>query len=416
MKKKNTQAVKKSAEGQNVNVGDKSKGKHIMCKLGLLVIAFCLGIGAYFVSGSLAADEVKQESATESPANQEPTLDEKVDKILAGMTDAEKVGQMVVIGVQGTVLDNDAAYMLGEYAVGGVILFDRNMESQGQVKELIDQLQANAHGTLPLFVAVDEEGGLVSRMEEALPPPPSQREIALTGDPAQAKEWAIKTAASLKSMGFNVNFAPVADVGLDSAMRMYSDDASVVTSFVEEAVKGYEAENMLCSLKHFPGIGRGVGDSHDSFVNVSADAETLRTTDFVPFKYMFDNSNQDNYWVMVTHVAYSDLDAENPASLSKVIMTDILRKDLGYQGIVITDDLDMGAIANYYDYNDVGVRAVLAGADMVMVCHEYEHGIAVYNGILQAVHSGQISQEQLDGSVRRIIKAKLQHIVDMDQQ
>ena len=215
----------------------------------------------------------------------------------------------------------------------------------------------------------------------------------------------------MKNIGFNVNFAPVADVGMDSAHRMYSDDADVVTKFVESAVQGYQSENMLCSLKHFPGIGKGDADSHHGFVNVSAAKDMLEAEDIKPFKYMIDNVDNDSYMVMVTHVTYSALDGNQPASMSPVIMKELLRNQLGYKGLIITDDMDMGAIANYYDYAQVGVDAIKAGADIVMVCHEYDHEIAVYNGILQAVQNGNISQEQLDDSVRKVIRAKLLHLV-----
>ena len=330
---------------------------------------------------------------------------------MSGMSQAEKVGQLIMIGVHGTTMNDDIAYMLQEFHIGGVILFDRNMESQEQVKELNRQLQEQVASGLPLFIAVDEEGGLVARMKDELPPPPAQRDVAMSGNPEDAKLLAARTASSLKNIGFNVNFAPVADVGMDSAHRMYSDDADVVTKFVESAVQGYQSENMLCSLKHFPGIGKGDADSHHGFVNVSAAKDMLEAEDIKPFKYMIDNVDNDSYMVMVTHVTYSALDGNQPASMSPVIMKELLRNQLGYKGLIITDDMDMGAIANYYDYAQVGVDAIKAGADIVMVCHEYDHEIAVYNGILQAVQNGNISQEQLDDSVRKVIRAKLLHLV-----
>ena len=376
----------------------------------VLSMVFCLGASICFFSGCMSANNTSQETAEEISA-QDLTVDEKVEKIIANMSDAEKAGQLVMVGVQGIAINDDIKYLLNEYNIGGVILFDRNMESQEQVAEFNKQLQASAGGELPLFIAVDEEGGAVARMKESLPPPPAQREIGMTGKPEHAKVWAAKTAQRLKNIGFNVNFAPVADVGQDSIGRMYSGDANIVVSFVEAAVNGYGMENMLCSLKHFPGIGRGKEDSHDDFVSVSAGEATLNNTDMHPFKYMIDHGNPDNYWIMVTHVTYSALDPDNPASLSKVVMTDLLRDKLGYKGIIITDDLDMGAIAKYYDYSDVGVRAIEAGADIVMVCHEYEHEIAAYNGILRAVESGRISKERLDSSVKRVIKAKLLHLL-----
>lgn len=348
---------------------------------------------------------------SELMSDSQMTLDEKAEKILNSMSDAEKVGQMLMIGVHGKELDDDMAYMLNEYAVGGVILFDRNLQSHEQVTELNKQLQKNVHGTLPLFIGIDEEGGNVARMKDVLAPPPSQREVAASGDVQQAFMWAASTAKELKSMGFNINFAPVADVGNDAAERMYSDDAEAVTEFVEAAVKGYESQNMLCSLKHFPGIGRGESDSHHGFVNVAASDEEMASKDLVPFRQLLQTGNQNNFFVMVTHVTYSAFDAKNPASFSPAIMDSLLRGRFGYNGVIITDDLDMGAIANYYDYKEVGVKAVAAGADIVMVCHDYGHEADVYNGILRAVRDGSISMDRINASVRRIIKAKLLHLI-----
>ena len=393
------------------NKGRRRKGSSYWAKILAVVFLLSTIAGAGFAAGCFGSNDVSPTTAQEVSKNNELTLEEKTEKILSGMSQAEKVGQLIMIGVHGTNMNDDIAYMLQEFHIGGVILFDRNMESQEQVKELNRQLQEQVASGLPLFIAVDEEGGLVARMKDKLPPPPAQRDVAMSGNLEEAKILAARTASSLKNIGFNVNFAPVADVGMDSAHRMYSDDADVVTKFVESAVQGYQSENMLCSLKHFPGIGKGDADSHHGFVNVSAAKDTLEAEDIKPFKYMIDNVDNDSYMVMVTHVTYSALDGNQPASMSPVIMKELLRNQLGYKGLIITDDMDMGAIANYYDYAQVGVDAIKAGADIVMVCHEYDHEIAVYNGILQAVQNGNISQEQLDDSVRKVIRAKLLHLV-----
>ena len=357
-----------------------------------------------------AAKVTSNENIAAIASNQELSLDERVDRIVNNMSDAEKVGQMLMIGIQGTRVDDDTSYMLNEYAIGGVILFDRNMQSQEQVLSFNKHLQESRHGELPLFIAIDEEGGKVARMKDSFEPPPSQWKIADSKDFQQAEKWAEYTADRLKNMGFNVNFAPVADVGNDEAGRMYSDDPEMVSNFVKAAVQGYGKKNILCTIKHFPGLGKGEADTHDNFVQVNADMDTLQAQDLLPFREMFQQGNQDNFWVMVTHVTYSALDAKNPASMSEVVMTNLLRNQLGYNGIVITDDVDMGAIAKHYSFADVGVKAVQAGADIVLICHEYDHEIEVYNGILSAVRDGSISKDRIDSSVKRIVRAKLMHL------
>lgn len=337
------------------------------------------------------------------------TIDEKVDKTVESMSQTEKLGQMVMIGIQGTKVDDDSLYMLNQYHMGGVILFDRNMENPEQVKQLTSDLQAQSNEKVPLFIGIDEEGGDVVRMAEKLTPPPSQKEIGATGDIEQAKTWAIKTAKSLKDMGINVNFAPVADVGSNDK-RSYSTDTNTVIDFVRAATKGYQQENIIYSLKHFPGIGKGKVDSHIDSSSIDVAKEILMTEDILPFKTIIDESDPNDYFILVSHLKYPALDEEYPASLSSKIMTDLLRNKLGYKGIIITDDMEMGAVANHNDFRSIGVNAVKAGADIVLVCHEYEHQQEVYLGLLDAVNSGEISQERIDESVKRIIKVKLLHL------
>lgn len=337
------------------------------------------------------------------------TIDEKVDKIVESMSQTEKLGQMVMIGIQGTKVDDDSLYRLNQYHMGGVILFDRNMESPEQVKQLTSDLQAQSNEKVPLFIGIDEEGGDVVRMAEKLTPPPSQKEIGATGDTEQARTWAIKTAKSLKDMGINVNFAPVADVGSNDK-RSYSTDANTVIDFVRAATKGYQQENIIYSLKHFPGIGKGKVDSHIDSSSIDVAKEVLMTEDVLPFKTIIDENDLNDYFILVSHLKYPALDEEYPASLSSKIMTDLLRNELGYKGIIITDDMEMGAVANHNDFRSIGVKSIKAGADIVLVCHEYEHQQEVYLGLLDAVNSGEISQERIDGSVKRIIKVKLLHL------
>ncbi len=337
------------------------------------------------------------------------TIDEKVDKIVESMSQTEKLGQMVMIGIQGTKVDDDSLYMLHQFHMGGVILFDRNMKSPEQVKQLTSDLQAQSNEKVPLFIGIDEEGGDVVRMAEKLTPPPSQKEIGATGDIEQAKTWAIKTAKSLKEMGINVNFAPVADVGSNDK-RSYSTDTNTVIDFVRAATKGYQQENIIYSLKHFPGIGKGKVDSHIDSSSIDVVKEVLMTEDILPFKTIIDENEPNDYFILVSHLKYPALDEEYPASLSSKIMIDLLRNKLGYKGIIITDDMEMGAVANHNDFRSIGVKAIKAGADIVLVCHEYQHQQEVYLGLLDAVNSGEISQERIDESVKRIIKVKLLHL------
>lgn len=376
-----------------------------------VIVIIIISLGILFNDKNIFSNVEESKSAQEEIpiAQQNLTIDEKVDKIVESMSQTEKLGQMVMIGIQGTKVDDDSLYMLNQYHMGGVILFDRNMENPEQVKQLTSDLQAQSNEKVPLFIGIDEEGGDVVRMAEKLTPPPSQKEIGATGDIEQAKTWAIKTAKSLKDMGINVNFAPVADVGSNDK-RSYSTDTNTVIDFVRAATKGYQQENIIYSLKHFPGIGKGRVDSHVDSSSIDVAKEVLMTEDIIPFKTIIDENDPNDYFILVSHLKYPALDEEYPASLSSKIMTDLLRNELGYKGIIITDDMEMGAVANHNDFRSIGVKAVKAGADIVLVCHEYEHQQEVYLGLLDAVNSGEISQERIDESVKRIIKVKLLHL------
>ena len=333
------------------------------------------------------------------------------------MSDAEKVGQLLMIGIQGTELDADSRFMLSEYHIGGIILFDRNMKSQEQVRALNDSLQKNASDAgLPLFLAIDEEGGAVARMKEAFPPPPAAAEIGRTGDPQAAYRYAADTAHGLKAMGFNLNFAPVADLGATYG-RSYANDAATATKFVAAALEGHSDAGLLATIKHFPGLGRGESDTHEDTVTVHADRAALEASDLVPFREMIAKRNAaknakeaSGWFIMATHTMYPALDAKNPASLSPAILQSLLREELAYDGVIVTDDLEMGAISRHYGFDRAGVEAILAGADLVLVCHDYAHETAVYNGLLKAVKSGEISKDRLDASVRRIVKAKIEYL------
>ncbi|SDP66726.1 glycoside hydrolase family 3 protein [Selenomonas ruminantium] len=368
-------------------------------------------LAVLLLAGCKNSDQAGRDEQDRSGEEKQLTLDEQVDALVAAMSTTEKVGQLLMFGVQGAEITDDAKYVLHQFHYGGVILFDRNLQSADQTKKLVDDLQKNADEKLPLFVAIDEEGGKVVRGSSFITPPPSQEDIGRKGEPALARAQAVEIAAKLKDIGVNVNFAPVADVGSGNG-RSYSDDPQETGKFVKAALEGYKEGNVICALKHFPGIGRGKVDSHTEISDIEASEKELRSVDLLPFRDVIDSIDKGrnfDYMVMVGHLKYPAFDANHPASMSPKIITGLLREELGYQGLVITDDLEMGAIANHQDFRQAGAAAIMAGADIVLVCHEYEHAEQAYMGIYDAVKAGTISEARLDESVRRVIKAKLLH-------
>ena len=346
----------------------------------------------------------------ESVAQSELSPEEKVDKLVANMSDADKVGQLMMIGIHGKTLNDDAKFMLNEYRVGGIILFDRNMESKDQVKSLITDINktGKSAGLTPLFIGIDQEGGAVARMEDQLIKVPPAEELGK--EPIeQAVSLAKQSGTELKDLGFNINFAPVADLGLTYG-RSFSTNPDDVVRYASAVGKAYDEAGLWYSYKHFPGIGKTDVDLHADTSVVPVSKETLLNEDTKVFVDLIKQSKPNTYAIMVSHAMYPQIDVAHPSSLSKAIITDWLRKDMGYNGVVVTDDMDMGALAKHYTFSDMAVQSILAGSDILLVCHEYEHMQEAYNGLMKAVKDGRISKERLDESVKRILLMKMSKI------
>ena len=343
----------------------------------------------------------------ESVAQSELSPEQKVDKLVANMSDADKVGQLLMIGIHGTTLNDDAKFMLNEYRVGGIILFDRNMESKDQVKTLIADINkaGKSAGLTPLFIGIDQEGGAVARMDDKLIKVPPAEEVGKMPI-EQAVSLAKQSGAELKDLGFNINFAPVADLGLTYG-RSFSTNPDEVVRYAGAVGKAYDEAGLWYSYKHFPGIGKIDVDLHADTSIVPVSKETLLSEDTKVFIDLIKQSKPNTYTIMVSHAMYPQIDSDHPASLSKAIITDWLRKDIGYNGVVVTDDMDMGALAKHYTFGDMAVQSILAGSDILLVCHEYEHMQEAYNGLMKAVKDGRISKERLDESVKRILLMKM---------
>jgi len=368
--------------------------------IGALAITTGCGLHNPFTS---KAEPVTYESVAQSELSPE----QKVDKLVANMSDADKVGQLMMIGIHGKSLNDDAKFMLNEYRVGGIILFDRNMESKDQVKTLITDINkaGKSAGLTQLFLGIDQEGGAVARMDDKLIKVPPAEEVGK--EPVeQAAALAKEVGTELKDLGFNINFAPVADLGLTYG-RSYSTNPDEVVRYAGAVGKAYDEAGLWYSYKHFPGIGKTDVDLHADTSIVPVSKETLLSEDTKVFVDLIKQSKPNTYTIMVSHAMYPQIDPDHPSSLSKAIITDWLRKDMGYNGVVVTDDMDMGALAKHYTFGDMAVQSILAGSDILLVCHEYEHMQEAYNGLMKAVKDGRISKERLDESVKRILLMKM---------
>ena len=339
-----------------------------------------------------------------------PTADSQIEKYIQEMSLEEKAGQMFMCAFrdrsQGVTEIN--AYMrstVNNYHPGGVILFSENISNEAQAKKLIGDLQNESR--LPLFIAVDEEGGLVSRLKslggERLP---DAAQVGRSGDFSQAFERGVTIAKSLQNLGFNVNFAPVADINTNSmntviGSRAFSPDPEIAGGMVSEFVRGLQGEGIAATLKHFPGHGDTKEDSHYGLASVTHDMDRLTEKELVPFQMGIDAGVG---FVMIGHISVPSITGnDEPALFSEKIITGILRDKMKFNGVIVTDALDMGAVTRYYSPGETAVKAILAGVDILLMPQDLD---AAYNAVLDAVRNGEISESRIDESVRRILEMK----------
>jgi len=360
----------------------------------------------------LPKKEPKPEKIVVEKTHPSSTIDDKVKTLVNDMSLEEKVGQIMMVGFYGTESSSTINSLIQNKHIGNVMLFSRNMQSPQQVAALNNQLQRKAQKQrykLPLMISVDQEGGDVLRMKKRVAPIPSQQELGHRATAQQVYNVAKLNAKELAAMGFNTNFAPVLDLS-ETDTRSFGIDAQKTYEYGKQVVKGLNDTNITGVIKHFPGNGRTNVDPHKDTSAVGANQTELEHSDIYPFKQLIKEVNADNFFVLVTHVKYPAYDEKKPASLSSAIMQNLLRDKLGYKGIVVTDDLEMGAVNKYYTYKEMGKEALKAGADLLLICHEYNHQLEMYNGILEGVRSGEVPESRLNEAVARILTHKLKKV------
>lgn len=351
------------------------------------------------------------ETLEEEP--EEDYLGEVVNAYISEMPLEDKVAGLFIIrpeaitGVSTVTQAGDGTReALNTYAVGGLVYFKQNILNKEQVTEMLSNTISMSK--YPIFLAVDEEGGTVSRVAESgidVPQVGDMATIGASGDVSQAREAGTAIGSYLDEIGFNLDFAPVADAAdaEESVLgdRVFGSDAQAVGEMVAGTVEGIEGTGVSSCLKHFPGIGDAEGDMHESRVETAKTLDEMRNYEFLPFQAGI-NAGAD--FVMVSHIVASAVDEEAlPSSLSKVIVTDILRNELGFQGVIITDALDMSAITEYYTSEEASVMAIEAGVDMLLMPDDFN---AAYEAVLTAVKDGTISEERIDESLERIFRLK----------
>lgn len=342
----------------------------------------------------------------------EEKLDEIIDSAIAVMPLEDKVAGLFIVtpesitGVSRAVKAGDGTRdALTKWAVGGLIYTERNMQSAEQFTEML--ANTSLYSRYPLFLGVEEEGGAngcVAAAELAAEVS-SAAEIGTTADPAKAYEAGAAIAGYLSGYGFNLNFAPVADInnaeGSIAANSAYGSDVSLVNSMVVSMIQGLEENGISSCMKHFPGVGSSTKDAADGLAVTERTAEQFRTEEFTVFSAGIDAGVD---FVMVSNVAVPAFTGDNtPCTMSEEVVTNILRNELGFNGVIITDDMSMKAISDYYGADEAAIMALKAGCDMILMPENFE---MAYNGVLEAVQNGTISEERINDALRRIYRIK----------
>ena len=330
------------------------------------------------------------------------------------MTLHQKIGQMLLFGWK-TAAQADA--LVTEFAAGGVVLMGRNIGTPAETAASIAHLQALArqNSLPPLFVAVDQEGGRVQRLgPPRYPRRPSQREVGASADPADARTAAREIGTALKSLGFNWDFAPVLDIDSNPQNpvigdRAYSSDPQTAAALGIAGIAGFQEDaGILACGKHFPGHGDTDTDSHFALPTIRRSRAALDAVELIPFRAAISSGVAA---LMTAHILFPTLDPHLPATLSPTILTGLLREELGFGGLIITDDLEMKGVAAHWGAPEAAVLAVLAGADLLLCCHEWETQRAIQAALLSAVETGRVTEARLDQSIACLAAAKEKWLV-----
>ena len=356
------------------------------------------------INNSITNDEKENINGTDEIMREEK---EPIDDKINSMTLDEKIGQMIITGFNGSEYNDDMDRLINEYKVGGVILFARNIEDSNQMIDLTRALQEN-NNNLPLFISIDEEGGRVSRLPDDVEKFPSAFTIGLINNQQTAYENGKEIGYTLKRLGINLDYAPVLDIYSNEnntviGDRAFSKEESIVSTMGIATMEGIEDADIIPVVKHFPGHGDTEVDSHYGLPIVYKTLEELRNFEFIPFVKAIESGCDV---IMVSHIILNEVDSINPASLSKIVISDLLRKDMGFDKVVITDDMSMGAITSIMSIEEACIKSIEAGCDILLLGNAYEEIEQVINSIKLNLYNGEISEEQINKSVKRILELK----------
>lgn len=381
----------------------------------LFSIFFIVGCSTNLNTNSTNNSDI--ENNNESSIETEEELDDiekRVNDALENMTLEEKIGQMMIVYYTSSTMDNTLKSALTDVKPGGFILFKDNITTYENTLKFIKDIKSTSD--IPMFISIDQEGGNVQRLlalsDKEVSNIPYMSYVGETNDTALAEEVGKVIAEELRVFGINMDFAPVIDVYSNEdnkviGKRAFGSDSKLVSRMGIALAKGLLDNSVIPVYKHFPGHGNTSVDSHSALPIVDKTKEELLSLDLVPFKDAIENGAEV---IMIGHLAVPEITKDNtPASLSKTLITDFLKGEMGYSGLVITDALNMGALTNYYSQEEIYVKAIEAGVDILLMPSSSRKALAT---IKEAVANGTITEEQINESVRKILTLKYKYIVD----
>jgi len=326
------------------------------------------------------------------------------------MTLEQKIGQMIMVGFNSLQFDGHVKELLYDYHIGNIILFSRNVANKDQIAGLTEEIQKNAIQAtgIPAFISIDQEGGMVTRITDGVTIFPGNMAVGATDDSRNAYNIGEIMGKELRALGVNMNLAPVLDVNNNPlnpviGVRSYGEDPAKVADFGINYIKSLQKNGVIATAKHFPGHGDTRVDSHIDLPIIDHDMERLQRIELHPFKAAIGVGVDA---IMTAHIVFKALDSQIPATLSHNVITGLLRRQLGFEGLVITDCMEMKAIDTYFGTVNAAVMAIKAGADMVLVSHTKEKQVGAVKAIKEAVLNGDIPIETIDRAVQRIIGIK----------
>lgn len=330
------------------------------------------------------------------------------------------IGQHLIIGLAGETLSDAEKNFIVDNNIGGVVLFGRNCKSPEQIFNLCREVQNLRHQLphkTPLFISLDMEGGRVHRFKEPFTQWPPLKKLGDLDAPTVSFEFAKNMGDELAAVGVNLDFAPCLDVFTNPKNtvigdRALSSDPQIVAKHASALVRGYLKSNIISCAKHFPGHGHTLIDSHVDLPTCDLTLEHLRANELVPFNKAIRSKVG---MIMIAHILFNQIDKSQPATFSKIIVNDLLKKEMRFEGLVVSDDLDMGALSKYHSTAEIPVKSLLAGIDLLLYCNKPDSPKVAIASILKALESKELSLEKLQSSYDRIIEFKKNHLVTTDE-